>query len=97
MITATNLSTSSVFSLNNKGDTTDTNLDASWWFKFTNDGSTYTVTYRSLDYIFESESQNKFHYDTQEKIYDYKTGQTVKDFVKILSTNSIVSTFALFL
>ena len=92
VITATNLSTSSVFSLNNKGDTTDTNLDASWWFKFTNDGSTYTVTYRSLDYIFESESQNKFHYDTQEKIYDYKTGQTVKDFVKILSTNSIVST-----
>ena len=91
VITATNLSTSSVFSLNNKGDTTDTNLDASWWFKFTNDGSTYTVTYRILEYIFESESQNKFHYDTQEKIYDYKTGQTVKDFVKILSTNSIVS------
>jgi hypothetical protein len=81
-----------VFSLSNTGDATDTNLDASWWFKFTNDGNTYTVTYRKLEYIFESESQNKFHYDTQQKIYDYKTGKTVKDTVKILKTNSIVST-----
>jgi len=81
-----------VFSLNNSGDTSGTNLDTSWWFKFSNDGSTYTVTYRKLDYIFESEAQNKFHYDSQEKIYDYKTGQTVKDTVKILKTNSIIST-----
>ena len=45
-----------------------------------------------MDYIFESESQNKFHYDAQEKIYDYKTGKSVKDTVKLLKTNSIVST-----
>jgi len=81
-----------VFSLTGAGDTTSLNIDASWWFKFTNDGNTYTVTYRSLDYIFESESQNKFHYDAQEKIYDYKTGKSVKDTVKLLKTNSIVST-----
>ena len=62
VITATNLSSSNIFDLTNKGSTAGTNLDASWWFKFTNDGNTYTVTYRSLDYIFESESQNKFHY-----------------------------------
>ncbi len=92
VITATNLSASSVFSLSNTGSTASTNLDASWWFKFTNDGNTYTVTYRSLDYVFESEGQNKFHYDAQEKIYDYKTGKSVKDTVKILKTNSIVST-----
>jgi len=92
VITSTNLSTSSVFNLNNAGSTAGTNLDASWWFKFTNDGSTYTVTYRKLDYIFESESQNKFHYDLEEKIYDYQTGKSVKDTVKILKTNSIVST-----
>ena len=42
--------------------------------------------------IFESESQNKFHFDVEEKIYDYKTGKSVKDSVKILKTNSIVST-----
>jgi hypothetical protein len=92
VITSTNLSASSVFGLGNAGDATGTNLDASWWFKFTNDGNTYTVTYRKLDYIFESESQNKFHYDTQERIYDYRTGKTVKDTVKILKTNSIPST-----
>jgi len=92
VITSTNLSASSVFSLGNTGDITGTNLDASWWFKFTNDGNTYTVIYRKLDYIFESESQNKFHYDSQDKIYDYTTGKTVKDTVKILKTNSVVST-----
>tara|TARA_A100001015_G_scaffold57167_1_gene62869 strand:- start:187 stop:3693 length:3507 start_codon:yes stop_codon:yes gene_type:complete len=92
VITSSNISTSNVFSLTGAGDTTSLNVDASWWFKFTNDGNTYTVTYRSLDYIFESESQNKFHYDAQEKIYDYKTGKSVKDTVKLLKTNSIVST-----
>jgi hypothetical protein len=91
VITTTNLSTSSVFSLGNTGNTAGTNLDASWWFKFTNDGNTYTVHYRKMEYIFESESQNKFHYDTEERIYDYKTGNVVKDTVKILKTNSILS------
>ena len=92
VITSTNLSTSSTFSLGNTGSTTGTNADASWWFKFTNNGNTYTVQYRKLDYIFESESQNKFHYDVEEKIYDYTTGRSVKDTVKILKTNSIAST-----
>jgi hypothetical protein len=92
VITSTNLSTSSVFDLASTGSTSGTNTDASWWFKFTNDGNTYTVQYRKLDYIFESESQNKFHYDVEERIYDYKTGKSVKDTVKILKTNSIVST-----
>ena len=92
VITSTNLSSSSVFSLTEQGNTAGTNLDASWWFKFTNDGNTYTVTYRKMEYIFESEGQNKFHYDVEEKIYDYKTGKSVKDTVTILKTNSILST-----
>ena len=92
VITSTNLSTSTTFDLSSTGSTAGTNADASWWFKFTNDGNTYTVQYRKLDYLFESESQNKFHYDVQEKIYDYTTGRSVKDSVKILKTNSIVST-----
>ena len=92
VVTSTNLSTNDIFATAGAGSTTGTNLDASWFFKFTNDGNTYTVQYRKLDYIFESESQNKFHYDVQEKIYDYKTGKSVKDTVKILKINSIVST-----
>ena len=92
VITSTNLSTSTIFDLANAGSTTGANADASWWFKFTNDGNTYTVQYRKLEYIFESESQNKFHYSVDEKIYDYTTGKSVKDVVKILKINSIVST-----
>ena len=92
VITSTNLSSSNIFNLADAGSTAGTNKDASWWYKFTNDGNTYTVQYRKLDYIFESESQNKFHYDVEEKIYDYKTGKTVKDTIKVLKTNSIVST-----
>ncbi len=92
VITSTNLSASTVFGTAGAGSVAGTNLDASWWFKFTNDGNTYTVSYRKLDYIFESESQNKFHYDAEEKIFDYKTGKSVKDSVKILKTNSVVST-----
>jgi hypothetical protein len=88
VITSANLSASAVFDLAYAGDTTSSNLDASWFFKFTNDGNTYTVTYRSLKYIFESAGQNKFHYDAAEKIYDYVTGTTVKDTVKVLKNNT---------
>ncbi len=92
VITSSNLSTSTSFSLSNQGSTAGTNADASWWFKFTNDGNTYTAVYRKLEYVFESEGQNKFHYDAEEKIYDYTTGKSVKDTVTILKTNSIIST-----
>jgi hypothetical protein len=92
VITSANLSTSTVFSTAYAGDSTGTNLDASWWFKFVNDGNTYTVTYRSLKYIFESAGQNKFYYDSAENIYDYTTGKAVKDNVKILKNNTIPST-----
>ena len=92
VITATNIDDSAVFSLNYTGDTTQTNLDASWWFKFTNDGSVYTVTYRALDYVFESEGKNKFFFDKGDRTYDYITGSTVKDLVKLLKSNTITST-----
>ena len=92
VITTANLSADTEFSTAYAGDTTGTNLDASWWFRFTNDGNTYTVTYRALKYIFESVGQNKFHYDRTERIYDYTTGRVVKDSVKILKNNTVPST-----
>jgi hypothetical protein len=51
VITAANLSASSIFSLANAGDATGASLDASWWFRFSTDCNTYTVTYISIDYI----------------------------------------------
>ena len=92
VITGANLSSSEDFSLNDAGNNTNTNQDASGWFKFTNDGNTYTVTSRALDYIFESEADNKFHFDTEERIYDYITGTSVKDIVKVLKSNTVPST-----
>jgi hypothetical protein len=92
LILSSDLSVSNTFSLTNAGDTTSTNNDASWWFKFTTDGNTYTVNYRSLKYIFESAGQNKFYYDPNENIYDYATGSKVKDTVRILKSNTIPST-----
>ena len=92
VITAANLSASSTFSLANAGDATGASLDASWWFKFSTDGNTYTVTYRAMDYIFESAGNNKFHFDRTERIYDYITGKSVKDTVKILKSNTVPST-----
>ena len=92
VITAANLSASSVFSLANAGDATGASLDASWWFKFSTDGNTYTVTYRAMDYIFESAGNNKFHFDRTERIYDYITGKSVKDTVKVLKSNTVPST-----
>ena len=92
VITAANLSASDNFSLTYAGDTTATSLDASVWFRFTTDGNTYTVAYRALDYIFESVADNKFHFDRTERIYDYVTGKSVKDTVKVLKSNTVPST-----
>ena len=89
VITNANLSSSDVFSLDNTGDTSGAGLDASWFFKFTNDGNTYTVSYRQLDYVFESESENKFYFDKQEKIYDYTSGKSIKDNIRILKNNTL--------
>ena len=45
-----------------------------------------------MDYIFESAGNNKFHFDRTERIYDYITGKSVKDTVKILKSNTVPST-----
>lgn len=92
VITGVNLSSDDDFSLDYAGDTSQNNLDASWWFKFTTDGSIYTVTYRGLNYIFESEQDNKFYFDKTDRVYDYITGKTVKDVVKVLKSNTVPST-----
>ena len=89
VITGANISASEVFSLAEAGDITNSNQDRSWWFRFMNDGNTYTVTYRNTDYIFESLADNKFHFDEQERIYDYVSGRSVKDTVRILKSNTL--------
>lgn len=92
VITAVNLSNDNDFSLDYTGDISQNNLDDSWWFKFSTDGSTYTVNYRALSYIFESKKDNKFYFDKTDRVYDYITGRTIKDIVKVLKSNTVPST-----
>ena len=87
-ITSVNLSASNIFATSYAGNTTSANLDASWFIKFSSDGETYTVTYRNLDYLFESKEKNRFYFDETTKIYDSQTGRTVKDLIKVLKSNA---------
>ena len=76
------------FSTGFSGDQTNRNIDASWLLLFETNGETYTITYRSLRYIFESDKEIRFYYDSADKIYDSKTGRIVKDKLNVLSINT---------
>ena len=87
IIIENNLSVLGDFSLGKTGDTTNQQLDASWILLFETDGEKYTITYRSLRYIFESAEEIRFYYDSSDKVFDNKTGQIVKDKIAVLSIN----------
>ena len=54
---------------------------------FETDGEKYTITYRGLRYIFESDKEIRFYYDSSDKVFDNKTGQIIKDKISVLSIN----------
>jgi len=88
LVTENNLSIGTDFSTGKTGDTTNQQLDASWLLLFENDGDTYTITYRGMRYVFESDKEIKFYYDPKEKIYDSKTGKIIKDSISVLAINN---------
>ncbi len=88
VITQENLSITGDFSLGLAGDTTGQQQDSSWIVLFETDGSSYTVTYRTLRYIFESDKEVRFYFDSTKKIYDSKTGQIIKDKITVLNINN---------
>ena len=87
IIVNANLNTKDDFSLERQGDTTGSKLDKSWFVLFETDGETYTITYRGLDYRFESEQLIQFFVDKGIKKYDSETGNVIKDQVKVLKIN----------
>jgi hypothetical protein len=89
IIDALNLDQATTFSLVHAGNTSNTGLDNSWFFKFTNDGSTYTVNFRDTSYIFESKLETRFYFDNDLKIFDPRTGKTIRDKINILKVNSL--------
>jgi hypothetical protein len=88
VITSTDLAVDAPWSQTFAGDTSGANLDASWFVQFITDGESYTVTSRALNYYFGSVLQTRFFFYGDEQIYDSRTGTTIRDFVKVLKTNS---------
>jgi hypothetical protein len=88
LITSTNLDVDAAWSQNNAGSTAGLQNDASWLVQFVTDGSTYTISFRALDYYFGSVLQTRFFYYGDQKIYDSRSGTVISDFVKVLKTNS---------
>ena len=84
-----NLNTSSDFSLGKQGDNSNQQLDSSWLVLFTTDTEYYTVQFRLLRYIFESDTQVRFFFDASDKIYDTRTNTVEKDKIKVLSINTV--------
>jgi hypothetical protein len=75
------------FSLGQAGSNINEKTDSSWLISFITDSEYYTVSLRLLRYIFESDKQIRFYYDSSDKIYDTRTNTIEKDKIKILSIN----------
>jgi hypothetical protein len=88
LITANNLDVDADFSLANAGSTQGINNDASWLIQATTQNNKYTVVARSLDYFFGSVVETRFFFYSNQRIYDSRTATVIKDFIKILKTNS---------
>jgi hypothetical protein len=88
IIIENNLNIDNVFSLGRQGDVSNQKLDSSWLLLFTTDTEFYTVKYRLARYIFESDQQVRFFFDSSDKIYDARNNTTVKDVIKVLSINT---------
>jgi hypothetical protein len=83
-----NLNLLSSWSNSRAGDNTGQKLDSSWLIAFETDGQKYKVTYRGLEYYFESIKENRFFFDGSKKIYDTTTGKIQKDKVSVLKFNT---------
>jgi len=83
-----NLNIIDEFNIGKTGDNSNQNLDSSWILLFTTDTEYYTVKSRKLKYIFESDQQIRFYYDSNNKIYDSRSNSIVKDQITVLSINS---------
>jgi hypothetical protein len=88
IITAANLDLVNSFSLGKAGDSTNNNLDSSWIVAFEKAPDRYVIRTRTMNYVFGSVEQNRFYFDANEKAYNDRLGNVVKDTVKVLGINA---------
>lgn len=84
----TNLNVVGSFSIGSQGDASNSQKDSSWLLVFTTNNEYYTVTSRMTKYIFESDNELTFYFDTNQKIYDIVSSSVIKDSIKILNVNT---------
>jgi hypothetical protein len=92
IIEDTNLNLNNSFSLSKEGDTTNTNLDSSWFIAFTWIGTRYKVRYRNTSYIFQSAAQTAFYSNANDVNFDYTNNTVIRDKINVLSINTKVGT-----
>ena len=91
VITQNNVNITDSYNIGLAGDTSGQNLDRSWIILFETNGIDYTITTRTLRYIFESQKEIRFYFDSNKKIYDSKTGNIVRDKISVLNINTDLS------
>jgi hypothetical protein len=89
VIFESNLNVVSAFDLGKQGDISNSQQDSSWLLLFTTDNEYYTLTSREQRYLFESDQQVRFFFDSSDKIYDSRTNAVVKDSINVLSINTL--------
>ena len=88
IISDTNVDKKNDFSLGKSGDVSNQQLDASWIILFETNGEVYTVTSRGTRYVFESEKEIRFFFDSSDKVYDTSTGKIIRDSITVLGINT---------
>ena len=88
IIADADLDLTSDFSLTYAQNTTSASLDASWLMHFKATNQVYTVAYRNLEYVYESEGETNFYLDEAAKIFDASINSAIKDNIKVLRINS---------
>jgi len=83
-----NLNLTTDFSLAYQGDTTNKQQDSSWLILFTTDNVVYTVKSREQQYIFESDAQIRFYFNSNHRIFDVSNNKLIKDSITLLSINT---------
>ena len=88
IITQDNINVKDSFNIGLAGDNSGQRLDRSWILLFETNGVDYTITVRTTRYIWESDSEVRFYFDSNKKIYDSKTGNIIRDKISVLNINN---------
>ena len=96
IVTEVNLDVYGEFSFLNEGSTISQQKDTSWLVAFTTDTEYYTAKFRFNRYVFESDNQIRFYFDSSDNIYDIGSNNVVKDTINVLSVNLLPDTIRAF-